>query len=604
MRGVDVHVGRGESPHRRQLARLISESLIDPVFQPIVDVRRAAITGFEALTRPRADSGFSDPGVLFDVAEGSGMLWPLEQVTRRAAFDAAAGWSSGILLFMNCSPQVFADERFADEVQASVLATTGLSPGRVVLEITERSEQEHIDSLTRQVAALKERGFQIAIDDVGAGTSGLNRIMRLRPHWLKLDRDLIDSIDRDRVKQNLIRFMVHFARLSGVRIIAEGVERAEELATLMDLGIVHAQGYFLGKPGSRHQTLHDDVVGWLRQRWADTQSVRLSRPAGQRISRLIRPAFTVEARTPIAEVATLLREEETIPGAVIVDESGVRCVGWAERDWLMERAASEQAGYPIAAILPSCATLVSPEDSIHEVVEILSARDPRFASHPLIVVQDSRLLGIVTVHDVLSTVSEMSRNPLVRTAPITGMPGRIYADEHLAAMLSQSAPLPRSQQHDAMLVDIRHFSDYNGAYGYELGDQLLQELCNALRIEVMSCSPHVFAAHIGDDRFLVTAPPGVLMDRLPHLVSRFEQAASALSAAPIGAETSGREGIGIRAVLAPSFASQVEDARGVFRLFSEMKAAAENAGYQGERLGSSSVLLRGQFEPVALRLTA
>jgi len=322
------------------------------------------------------------------------------------------------------------------------------------------------------------------------------------------------------------------------------------------------------------------------------------------VSRLIRPAFTVEAQTPIAEVATLLREEETIPGAVIVDENGSRCVGWADRDWVMERASSEQAGYPIAAILPSSATLVSPEDSIHEVVEILNARDSRFASHPLIVVQDSRLLGIVTVHDVLSTVSEMSRNPLVRTAPITGLPGRIYADEHLAAMLSQSAMAPKTQQHDAMLVDIRHFSDYNGAYGYELGDQLLQELCNALRVEVMSFSPHVFAAHIGDDRFLITAPPGVIEERIPHLVSRFEQAASALSAAPIGEQVPATGGVGVRIVLAPAVASSAEDARGVFKLFNQIKESAEREGEKGERFGSHSMPLRSRSEPIALRLTA
>ncbi len=603
MHGNEDHAGRGESPLRRRLARVISESLIDPVFQPIVDVRRAEIAGFETLTRPRKESGFSNPGELFDIAESSGMLWPLEQVTRRVAFQAAAGWNSGELLFMNCSPQVFADERFADEVQASVLATTGLSPGRVVLEITERTEQGHIDALTRQVAALKERGFQIAIDDVGAGTSGLNRIMRLRPHWLKLDRDLIESIDADRVKQNLIRFLVHFSRLSGVRMIAEGVERAEELATLLDLGVVHAQGYFLGRPGSRHQALNPEVIEWLRQRWVDTQSVRLSRPAGQRISRLIRPAFVAEAQLPVAEVASMLRGEETIPGAVIMD--GSRCVGWADRDWIMERGSSEQAGYPIAAILPSSASLVSPDESIHEVVELLSARNSRYSSHPLIVMSDHRLMGIVTVHDVLSTVSEMARNPLVRSTPITGLPGRIYADEHLTAMISQSAHTPRTQMHDAMLVDILHFSDYNGAYGYELGDQLLQELCNTLRTEVMSTSANVFVAHVGDDRFLVTAPTGVLERRIPSLVTKFEQAAAAMSATPaVATDGPGPVGLGLRIVLVPALAARVADSRALFHLFSHIRDVAEHSGIEGERHGGHSHLLLDRGDTRQLRLSA
>lgn len=601
MRDGTVHAGRGESQERRQLARLISESLIDPVFQPIVDIQRAGIAGFEALTRPRTDSGFSNPGQLFDVAESCDMLWPLEQVTRRVAFQAAAGWNSGTLLFMNCSPQVFADERFADEVQASVLSTTGLSPGRVVLEITERSGQEYVDGLSRQVAMLKERGFQIAIDDVGAGTSGLNRIMRLRPHWLKLDRDLIESIDRDRVKQNLIRFLVHFSRLSGVSIIAEGVERAQELAVLLDLGIVHAQGYFLGRPGSRHQVLSHEVTSWLRQRWIDTQSVRLSRPAGQRISRLIRPAYMVEAQTPIAEVASALRGEDSIPGAVVMD--GPRCVGWGDRDWIMERGSSEQAGYPIAAILPASASIVSPDENIHEVVELLSARNHRFASHPLIVVENSKLLGIVTVHDVLSTVSEVARNPLVRTTPITGLPGRIYADEHVNAIISQTAHAPRQQQHDAALIDIRHFSDYNGAYGYELGDQLLQELAASLRSEVMALSHHVFVAHIGDDRFFITAPSGVIDARLSHLVAKFEQAAMSLSATPVGTSNNAA-GVGLRVVLVPAAASRAADAHELFRLMHHMRDQHAQNDSGGDQIGSHSLVVRESGESRSLRLSA
>jgi len=588
-----------------RMARLIGEGLFHPVFQPIVDIQRAQIAGFEALTRPHAESGFTDAGKLFDAAEHTGTIWPLEQVTRRAAFGAAANWQPDILLFMNCSPSVFADERFADEFQSSVQRTPGLTPGRVVLEITERTEQGHFEGLARQVRLLRERGFQIAIDDVGAGTSGLNRIMRLRPNWLKLDRDLIESIDKDRVKQNLIRFLVHFARLSGVQIIAEGVERSEELAILMDLGIVHAQGYYLGRPGSRDQMLSGEVVEWMRKRWTEVQSCRLSRPAGQRISRLIRPAKIVDGGCPVADVASILHGDAALTGVVVVE--GARCVGWADKDWVIERTHSEHAGYPIAAILPAGSTLIAPDDSITDAVDQLGSRDPRNASHPLIAFDAGHVHGIVTVSDVLSTVAEMTRNPLVRTAPITGMPGRVRADEYLDAQISQSRTAYPARPSDAAVIDIRHFSDYNGAYGYELGDQLLQELSNAIRAELMQPGQRAFVAHLSDDHFLVTAPAGTLQPHLASLVQRFEATVAALSAGPVQHTASDGyhpRSIGLRIVLIPGALGRVEDARSLFRLANHIRESAENGGDRGRTLGVASQLLTDRAPAAALRRTA
>lgn len=589
--------GRGESPERLLLSRLISESLVEPVFQPVVDLHRGEITGFEALTRPASASGFDAADHLFDAAARYGLVWPVEAVTRRAAFQAAAAWPADTLLFMNCSPEVFADGRFAEDVLAAIERTAGLSPSRVVLEITERSEPEHVDGLASQVALLKRRGFQIAIDDVGAGTSGLNRIMKLRPHWLKLDRDLIESIDLDRVKQNLIRFLVHFARLSGVNIIAEGVERDGELATLMDLGVVHAQGYYLGRPGSREQILDPKLAEGLRARWCAARPPRAGEPAC--IAALVRPALTVPVGTTAAAAATLLDGAADQPGVAVLD--GERLVGWCPR----ERLAGVR-DVDVASLAQAVAT-IGPDTRVGEAIEAAGAK-PGAAALPLAVLKNGRLLGVVTPQDLLVAAAEALRGAW-RVEPLTGLPGRVPADKHLErqfvlAREGQATP-------DVAIIDIRHFGDFNGAYGYELGDELLQELGDLIRSAIVQGDPGLYIAHLGDDRFLVTGPLATLESRIPGLADRFEKTVATLCRGPLSltAPEDGPQprpvlptGLGLRVVLLPDVFRHARDAREVYRLAQQARHLRPESGLA--IAAPSCLVVRGSCNPGITRLSA
>ena len=275
------------------LGRLIRERLVTAVFQPIVSIRRAEIHAVEALTRPRSESGFADPGVLFAAADAFGKAWELEQVTRDTIADAARSLPEGRKLFFNSGPKVFADPRFPDELRR-FSERSGLSPDRFVLEITERAETQHNEGLTGNVRTLRAEGYQIAVDDMGAGSSGLNRVMALRPHWLKLDRELIENIHEDPYRQNLIRFLGYFARLGGACLIAEGIERIEELTVLVELGVDSVQGFLLGRPGDISQQLEQSMREWLLDRASPP-------PPGNPVERLhsIEPSRSARRRAPI-----------------------------------------------------------------------------------------------------------------------------------------------------------------------------------------------------------------------------------------------------------------------------------------------------------------
>ncbi|MFN0131584.1 MAG: EAL domain-containing protein [Phycisphaerales bacterium] len=557
------------APDRAALERLIASRAVEAIFQPIVGVESATIAGLETLTRPAAGSGFPNADALFDAAERFGLLWELEEVTRARAFTAAAEWDDSVLLFLNCSPQVFADARFADSVMEAVRGVRGLEAARVVLEITERSEQQYTDGLAAQVDRLKQLGFQIAIDDVGAGTSGLNRIMRLRPHWLKLDRDLVRDIDHDRVRQNLIRFLLHFARLSQVRVVAEGIERAEEMAILMDLGVSHAQGYYLARPGARVQRLPEAVVAQLR---AGSGSSTSRGPEATTVSivRLVQPAHVERSTTPVGQVSLC----KASTGIVVQD--GNRLIGWCPR-WRLLSCESPRT--PLAALVDPDITYVSPDCSVVDACDLVVAR-PDADGSPLIVLEGGRVHGVVTLRALVSATLDLLRERPIRRAPLTGLPGRVLADEHLARAIAQYRSGAPSL--DAAIIDLQRFFDYNLVYGYDLGDQLLVEVAQVLG----GIGGDAFVAHLTDDRFLVTAPAGVISSRLPELARRLDGIVSRYGGtAPMGLDSASvtAMGLALRVVLLPEAIGRASSPREVHAEASRLRADPPKSRWIGSR---------------------
>lgn len=131
---------------------------------------------------------------------------------------------------------------------------------RVVIEITEHAAIYDLDLLLMEIDRLRDLGARIAIDDAGAGYSGLQQIIRLRPDVIKLDMSLTKNVDKDVARRSLAAAMVQFARDTNASVVAEGIETEAELRTLKSLGVELGQGYHLGRPA-----LAQDVLGQLRQ---------------------------------------------------------------------------------------------------------------------------------------------------------------------------------------------------------------------------------------------------------------------------------------------------------------------------------------------------
>ncbi len=237
---------------RQDVAAIIENELAVSHYQPIVGMTSRSIIGFESLCRARhpATGEPIPPPVLFDAASRYGLLVELDRLCRRKALMGFAAVSCKL-------PEAMLTINFETSLLDLGVAGSGnilnmvdeynLDPATIVIELVE-SKVTDTEALAAFVAFYRKHGFSLALDDVGAGHSNLERIALLQPDVIKIDRSLISGVERHFYKQEIIRALAGLGHHIGSLVLAEGVETQEEALTALDLGADLLQGYLLGMP--------------------------------------------------------------------------------------------------------------------------------------------------------------------------------------------------------------------------------------------------------------------------------------------------------------------------------------------------------------------
>jgi EAL domain-containing protein (putative c-di-GMP-specific phosphodiesterase class I) len=246
-------------------AALLQEAInrrdFTPVFQPVIDLVTGEMIGMEALSRGPKGSDLESGEVLFSLAERTELLGPLERVCRELTLEAASAYTTaGRKLFMNLSPAAASDPEFLGPRFRDSLASFGLSPESIVLEITERTYVVYESLFHDVLSRFREQNFGIAVDDVGTGYSSLASLAEIEPDYLKFDHVFVRDLDRRQVKQNLLEALLSFAHKMRTRVIAEGIETREELEALRGLGVEYGQGFLFAPPVSIDEISRYDRV--------------------------------------------------------------------------------------------------------------------------------------------------------------------------------------------------------------------------------------------------------------------------------------------------------------------------------------------------------
>ena len=241
----DVDAGE-QCWHRHSIQRVLEQGTLSVVFQPVVDLESVVdgpriILGHEALLRVH-EPPQAGPLVWLKEATAAGLGLEFELTAVRLALEALDALPEPGFLAVNSSPSTALSAQFSSMLVDSV-------PERIVVEVTEHTAVDDYGGLREALDELRRVGVRVAVDDLGTGSSNLDALVGLEPDIVKLDRVVTANIDVGASQRAIVRALQSFASDVGATLIAEGVERENQLEALLELGVRYGQGFFLGRPG-------------------------------------------------------------------------------------------------------------------------------------------------------------------------------------------------------------------------------------------------------------------------------------------------------------------------------------------------------------------
>lgn len=479
-----------------EFTRILRESRVRSVFQPIISLRDGSVFGYEALARGPRGSALESPEAIIRQAEAARKLPEIEYLFRYAALKAAQALPLQAKIFLNVNPNIIQDEKFREGYTAACLRTFNIIPERVYFEITERESIFNMGSFRNIIEHYKGQNYRIGVDDVGAGYSGLNLIADVQPHFIKLDMQLVRDIDKNLTKQAIVKGMCEFAAHTGCFVIAEGVESPEELLKLIELDVGYAQGYLIQRPQEAPQALDESLKQHILR-----ENKRKNRFFGTRlndfyIKNICRPSLTIGEDTIAGQLAAMFDENAALSGVCVVKEGSP--VGVITRSRFFQ-SLSGKFGYSLFAgksvdkIMDRDFLQVDYRTTIDLVAKKAMLRDQEKLYDFVIITREGKYLGVVTIKALLEKSIEIEVANAKHLNPLSELPGNAIIEMRLEKALRM--------EEDACVLyfDLDNFKAYNDHYGFEHGDTALKSLTRMLKNHVAG---EAFLGHIGGDDFI------------------------------------------------------------------------------------------------------
>ena len=237
------------------LPELLNDGRLDTAFQPIFDLKTGRLAAHECLMRGIRDGQPVFPGDLINTARATGLLFHLDRAARvtslrNAATRGVTGPGVDTDLFVNFNPTSIYNPAACLQTTVKEAEKCGIPRERLVFEVVESDDVEDRGHLLDILRFYRNEGFRVALDDLGSGYGSLNLLTEIRPDVVKLDMALIRNVDKDPVRQSVVRHLLNLARSLEITSVVEGVETIEERDVLRDAGADLVQGYLYAKPAA------------------------------------------------------------------------------------------------------------------------------------------------------------------------------------------------------------------------------------------------------------------------------------------------------------------------------------------------------------------
>lgn len=494
-----------------ELERLLNHDLLTALFQPIAAQGGQDIVAYEGLIRGPSDSYLHSPVNLFTAADRCGMLQALDFAARRTVIRSFVKADLPGLLFLNVTPACLAAPGFRSGTTLEILSEAGLSPHRVVIELTEIHPADSLEQLRQALCHYRDMGFRIAIDDLGEGFSGLRLWSELQPDYVKIDKYFIQDIDTDAQKRQFVRSIHHIALNTGARVIAEGVETREEFAAVRRIGIDMIQGYYLARPQANPpRTLNLKVL--------ETDSPRREVIGRQTARSLLAATRAVEQGCSNTKVYEQFCGDPELYALPVLDDAGLP-IGLLQRHKVIECFARpysrELYGQrPCTMLMDAHPLIVEHSISLEELSRLITSCERRYLADGFIITDGGRFMGMGAGHDLMRAITDLQIRAARHANPLTLLPGNVPLQEEITRLLAAE------QSFVVVYADLDHFKPYNDIYGYDRGDEMIRLLGHLLQ---QTAAPELdFVGHIGGDDFLLLMRSSDWQSQCETLLARFD----------------------------------------------------------------------------------
>lgn len=475
-----------------ELINILDEKKLSPYFQPIVSLSLKRIIGYEALIRGPSNSPLHSAVNLFNTAERFNLISKLEQLCQELTLQRYASLHLTEKLFININASALLQSQFENSITQKLIDKYEIGAGIIVMELTEHQLTEHYELIQDAVMYYRNRGFEIALNDLGADYCNSKLWSELLPDYVKIDKHFIHGIDIDPVKFDFIQSIQKLASSHDCKLIAEGIETEEEFKTIAKTGISYAQGYYFAKPAIVPLDKIDSSLFVTDSSFFESDQFYYTKPISD-IAKIITP---VSPETAIGEVLMRFQQNNSMTVLPLVKD-GV-ATGIIFRDLFFAKLFSDTNGLELYSKQPIKIFIDKTPLAIDQNISILSASkkltSTRSADAAFLILRNGEYAGIVTLLDLLQEITHQQIDSSKYTNPLTLLPGSVPINKRIDRLLEKKSSFC------VAYFDLDNFKPFNDIYGHQAGDEVIKAVAKILKRQVPGKKAQT--GHLGEDCFI------------------------------------------------------------------------------------------------------
>ena len=472
-------------------------ALLDMAFQPILNIHTGKIYAVEALLRNFEDIGFKSIFDLFDEVYKENILYAFDLALREKTFKKFTEITNyeSIKLFYNLDNRLLEMPDFSTGNTNLILKKLKINKENICFEISERHEISEKCSIENVVAHYQDENFSIAIDDFGVGYSGYKLLFDFTPDLIKIDRYLLQDIDKDIKKQLMIRSITNLCTQLGIQVIAEGVETKGEFLTCKEIGCHLVQGYLIQRPTQKTKEIlseYDNIANILN----DSKRVNNNKSKIKKHIQIIKPLYKKQPMNEVVEYFKKSRNTSIVP----VLKANNEPVGVFYENQIREYLYSP---FGISLLhndtstkfkLKNFITLCVKSDINTDMATLIELFSNNPDSVGIIITKNSMYYGFLSARAIISIMNEENLIMARDQNPLTKLPGNRMIEKYISEIQANN------ENYILCYLDLDNFKAYNDVYGFRNGDRVIQLFADIMRKNLPS---GFFKAHIGGDDFFV-----------------------------------------------------------------------------------------------------